>query len=64
MTARVFYNSGEQEARLGTARSQSRTTLQPVALREATVAEERVKMVVRAQCGQLHVINKQQEERE
>lgn len=62
MTARVFYNSGEQEARLGTARSQSRTTLQPVAWHEATAAEHRVKMVMRAQCTQLHMITKQQEE--
>lgn len=62
MTARVFYNSGEQEARLGTARLQSRTTLQPVAWHEATAAEHRVKMAMWAQCTQLHMITKQQEE--
>lgn len=39
MTAGVFHNSGEQEERLGTARSQSRTTLQPVLLSRAAARE-------------------------
>lgn len=47
MTARVFYNSGEQEARLGTTRSQSRTTLQPMALYKVTAGEVIVKIVMR-----------------
>lgn len=49
---------------MGTAREQSRTTLQPVALGEATAAEGRVKTVMRARCGQLRMISTQQEEKD